>query len=277
MSLHSPFRQALLALSAQAENGLICRDLQELPEDCPWLWGQGYTPQQFIEEAFSSVASAFGGFVDYLKQHCVDVLVVFFHERWWIAYDMGEKERCFVGAEPNFPPQLSEEVIAAGWEIPPALVELGQIHDGFGCAYVDEFALELEFFGGHQAVFPSHALMLPEVFWPDGYTEALLQEQQDAWGADPARAQREASLRDLLFFMTFPDGGGAAFVRSQGDVQGDEVVVWGEGQPLSASTDFFAFLQKHLVHALRAPVPQLDEKKFEQPYTVEEPEAVLEE
>ncbi|MCK6511610.1 hypothetical protein L6R29_16765 [Myxococcota bacterium] len=235
---------AILAIASQSENGLQCRELKELPEDCPWHWAQGYTPQQVIEQNFAAVGSEMGGFVQYLLGACVDILVVSFSGRWWLVYDLGDPTRCFVGAEPEPEPHLSESALAAGWTLPPEMAVFAQIHNGFGVADIEEFALEMQFFGGHDMLFPAEQWMLPETFWPEGYLEELYKAQEDAWSAQPDLATQEARLADLLFLMTYADGNGVALIRGRMDADGAQVVEWRFEEPQSSTCGFFTFLQK---------------------------------
>ncbi len=235
---------AILDIAVQSENGLQCREFKELPEDCPWFWAQGFTPSQFIEQNFASVRADMGGFLQYLLGACVDVLVVSFSGRWWLVYDLGDPTRCFVGAEPQSEPQLSEHATSAGWTLPPEMAAFAQIHNGFGVADIEEFALDMQFFGGHDMLFPAEQWMLPEAFWPEGYLEELYKAQEDAWNAQPHLATQETRLADLLFFMTYADGNGAGLVRQSPDAEESRVVEWFFEAPQSPPRGFFSFLQK---------------------------------
>lgn len=118
-------------------------DLADAPEGCPWRGLDGAAPEAAIAAIFAPIAGEIPRFVAALQQVCRALVAMRRPpgERrpgWFLLYLLdrgaGRDPRCtaWLGGAPMRRPRLSQATRAAGWTLPPELLRLYAVHNGFG-------------------------------------------------------------------------------------------------------------------------------------------------
>lgn len=123
-------------------------DLDDVPQDCPWQIGSR-DPAQVVQSVFGGIAEQIGTFARALEEACIAVVAERTLEgAWRLLYYLqrdrpesmcvrfpGGSNRCtaYMGGAPVTEPAFNEKAAAAGWsDVPPQVMELAAVHDGFG-------------------------------------------------------------------------------------------------------------------------------------------------